>query len=369
MLTPILTQYAKSLITQGLYRQRQVNHGALEGINFTSNDYLSLCDDRRIKKAYQQGYKKFPTGSGGSAVVCGYHSTHKALELAFSEALGVDDCLLFSSGFTANLSVIAMLARFDAHILIDKGIHASIYDGLQLSKAHYDRYLHQNLTNLALKIAKAPANAVILTEGTFSMSGQSASLREMANFGRELLVDEAHSFGILGQEGLGAVVEHQLTQAEVPLRIIPLGKAFAASGAIVAGHGAWIDALLQSARPHIYSTAISPAFAHGLLETLTIVREADERRKKLQALVLYFRQAIETSSLNWTDSFSPIQQLQLGSSHKALRCAEKLRQQGIICSPMRKPTVTQQATGLRIILNYAHEPEHIDRLLHGLHAT
>lgn len=395
LLTNKLHEYSSTLLQQGLHRQRRVSGADGGVINFSSNDYLSLTSDSRIKKAYQQGFEKYPAGSGGSVVVCGYHATHHALEKAFAEALNVDDCILFSSGYAANLSVMGLLARFDTHILIDKSVHASIYDGLQLSRAHYSRYLHNNVVNLAAKIAKvcSPLNTMprglstgsnnlveslgpedvrqaciaIVTEGTFSMSGQFAPLKEIAQLGHDLLVDEAHAFGILGPQGLGAVMQHQLTQAEVPLRIIPLGKAYGASGAVVAGHGVWIDALLQSARSHTYSTAMSPAIAYGLLETLEILRCADERRAKLIELVQYFRTAVASSPLKWRDSHSPIQQLQLGCSHRALHFADKLGEQSILCLPMRQPTVSQQDTGLRVILNYNHEPEQIDYLFKCLH--
>lgn len=141
-----------------------------------------------------------------------------------------------------------------------------------------------------------------------------------------------------------------------------MGKAFAASGAIVAGQSVWIDALLQSARSHIYSTAISPAYAFGLLETLPIIRGADERRTKLSQLVSYFREAVCHSPYQWRDSCSPIQQLQLGCPHRALQYAKKLQELSILCLPMRQPTVNKQETGLRIVLNYHHQPEHIDHL-------
>jgi 8-amino-7-oxononanoate synthase len=372
-LTDQFKQHAVSLLRQGLYRQRQVTEAHDKFINFSSNDYLSLASDPHLKKAYQHGFERYPTGSGGSMMVCGYHPTHKALEQAFAEALKVDDCVLFTSGFAANLSVTALLARFDAHIFIDKMVHASIYDGLQLSGANFSRYLHNNLVDLQAKIKDAPNHSVLMTEGVFSMSGQCAPLTELALLGREktqgLIIDEAHSFGLLGHQGLGAVVEHQLTQNDVPLRIIPLGKAYAASGAIVAGQGVWIDALLQSARPQIYSTAISPAYAYGLLETLERVRGADQRRVKLGELVSYFRDAIKSSPLKWRDSSTLIQQLQLGCPEQALHFAERLREQSIICLPMRQPTVSRQDTGLRVILNYNHEPEHIDALFKCLHRT
>lgn len=366
-LTQQLIQYSATLQNQGLHRQRYISNTKSGVINFSSNDYLSLTTDPRIKKAYQDGFERYPTGSGGSMVVCGYHKTHRALEKAFADALCVDDCILFPSGYAANLSVTGLLARFDTHVVIDKCAHASIYDGLKLSQARYSRYLHNDLNDLTLKITKTPINTVIMTESTFSMSGQCAPLREIAQLGRDLLVDEAHAFGILGYQGLGGVVHHQLTQQEVPLRIIPLGKAYGASGAIVAGQQVWLDALLQLARPQIYSTAISPAIAHGLLETLEVLRGADEQRAKLLELVRYFRTAVKNSPLVWRDSDSPIQQLKLGCSHRALYFAEKLREKSIFCLPMRQPTVSQPETGLRVILNYHHEPEDIELLFKCLH--
>lgn len=371
MLTDQLKQYSATLVHQGLHRQRCVHHIDDKSLHFSSNDYLSLAFDPRIKKAYQQGIDRYPLGSGGSMVVSGYHATHEALERAFAEALKVDDCLLFSSGYAANLSVIGLLAHFDVHLLIDKSVHASIYDGATLAGIRYSRYLHNHLADLAAKIKNTPANTMLMTEGLFSMSGQVAPLAEIARLTKKnlqgMLVDEAHAFGVLGEQGLGAVVSQQLTQKEVPLRVIPLGKAGAASGAIVAGQSAWIDALLQSARPYIYSTAISPAFAHGLLETLEVIRHADDRRAKLNQLVAYFREAIRQSPLKWCDSLSPIQQLQLGCPQRALYFAQGLREQSITCLPMRPPTVGKQETGLRVILNYRHQPEDIDYLFRCLH--
>lgn len=361
-----LNNYLSGVKQEGLYRQRQVidvNGGALL---FSSNDYLSLANDPQVKKAYQVGFERYPVGSGGSMVVCGYHSAHQALEKAFAEALGVDDCILFSSGFAANLSVISTFAGVGASVLIDKAVHASIYDGLRLSNANYVRYRHHSLADAALKMQAMPTNTVVMTESIFSMSGQITPLVAMDQLAKsyqyDLCIDEAHAFGITGREGLGAVVGAGLTQEDVALRVIPFGKACGAQGAIVAGQGVWIDAILQSARPYIYSTALSPAYAQGMLETLAIVRRADERRAKLANLVSYFRQAIKTSSLHWRDSQTPIQQLQLGCPHRALSYAKRLREQSIICLPMRQPTVSKLETGLRIILNYNHQPEHIDRL-------
>ncbi len=371
MLNYKLSHYLSTLTHKGLYRQRHCFLNTEDALLFSSNDYLSLTNDPRVKEAYQFGFEQYPTGSGASMVVCGYHAIHQQLEQAFATALNVDNCLLFSSGFAANLSVMGLLAQLDVTLLVDKAVHASIYDGLKLANAHCTRFLHNDLTDLVLKLQASRSNAAIVTESTFSMSGQMSPLKAINALAKQhdaaLFVDEAHAFGVRGAEGLGAVVEAGLTQHDVPLRIIPLGKAFGAQGAIVAGQEPWIEALLQSARPYIYSTAISPAMAYGLMATLPIVQQADDRRQKLAALVSYFRDAIKNSPLQWRDSLTPIQQLQLGCPHLALSYAKKLRERAIICLAMRQPTVSKIDTGLRVMLNYHHQPEHIDYLFKCLH--
>ncbi len=370
MLTNKLKQDLEHRKQRGLYRKRQVADGHL--LNFSSNDYLSLSGHAAVQNGYKIGIERFSAGSGGSMLVSGYHPVHQALECAFAKALNVDACILFSSGYAANLSVMNLLGTMQAHVLLDKAAHASIYDGLKLSEAPFSRYLHNNLDDLALKVQTMPARTVLITESIFSMSGQRSSLAKIAQianpYGYELLVDEAHAFGIVGREGLGAVIHEGLTQADVPLRMVPFGKAYGAFGAIVAGQGVWIDALLQAARPAIYSTAMSPAYAYGLMQTLDIIRGADLRREKLTLLVSYFRERINQSSLTWGDSVSPIQQLQLGCPHQALSFSMKLKEQGILCMPIRQPTVAKAHTGLRVILNHNHQPEDIDRLFQCLHA-
>ena len=361
-------EYISALRQQGLYRKRLLSPSNL--LHFSSNDYLSFGSDPRVKKAYQKGIEQASIGSGGSMVVCGYHSSHHALERAFADALNVDDCLIFPSGYAANISVIALLARFNTHLLIDKMVHASIYDGLRSSHSNYSRYVHNNLKDLATKLRSIPSNAVLLTEGIFSMSGEEAPLADMVALSKShvqgLIVDEAHAFGVLGEQGLGAVSQHGLTQEDVPLRIIPLGKAFCSAGAIVAGKGEWIEALLQSARPFIYSTAMSPAVAYGLEQTLDLLRAADDRRDHLYKLIAYCRSAIKDSPWQWRDSNSAIQQLQLGCPERAVTLSDQLREKGIICLAMRQPTVSKSDTGLRVILNYDHQPEDIDYLFECL---
>lgn len=380
MINQLLSNFLLERKEKGLYRQRnefvsnkivQTNQAKCV-LNFSSNDYLSLSEDLRIRKAYQKGFEKYPCGSGGSMVISGYHPIHKTLEKAFCKALGTDDALLFSSGYAANLGIIALLSKVKACLFLDKSLHASFYDGVQLTPTEYFRFFHNDFEDLHKKLLKNNERpGVVITEGIFSMSGEAPSLAELIKVCNPtqatLLVDEAHSFAILGPKGLGAVPHANLSQEDVPLRVIPFGKAFCAQGAIVTGKAAWINALLQTAKSYIYSTGISPALAYGLLETLELLQNAEDKRQKLFQLISYFQSLILQSPLTWRFSQTPIQQLKLGCPHKALIFSEALKMKGIFCQAIREPTVTKPDTGLRIILNCAHDFSSLDFLFSQLH--
>ena len=362
----------------GLYRQR--NRPIITAtpeqslVNFCSNDYLSLTAEPKLQAAYQEGFKRYPCGSSGSAVINGYHSTHQILEKTIADALGVDDALVFSSGYAANLAATALFSSLKAPLILDKQVHASLYDGLKHSETPFQRYRHQDMDSLEQQLIRARQSsemgAMVLTEGLFSMSGQVASLDEIMDLCRQYdalcFVDEAHSFGVQGPQGLGVVKACGFTQEEVPLRLIAFGKALAGQGAVVAGKQAWIDALIQQGRSYIYSTTISPALAYGMTAAVNLVMQAVDRRRKLHELVQYFKQKAQQSSLSWRDSSSPIQQLRLGCPKQAQDVAEFLFAQGIFCQAIRQPTVSLQETGLRVVLNYGHSQEEIDRLFKAL---
>ncbi len=351
MLKPKLKAYTAHLDATHLRRVPSLT--PKNCLNFSSNDYLGLTSNQTLQAAYQTGFKKYPTGSTGSMLVSGYHETHAMLETAFTDTLSTDAALLFPSGYAANLSVMQLLATLNIHALIDKGVHASIYDGLRLSGGTYTRYQHTPKTT--------SPNAVVITESIFSMSGQTPHLKSLAKT-HPLIIDEAHAFGVLGPNGLGAVAALKLTQTHVPLRVIPFGKALGACGAIVTGDTDWITALLQTARPLIYSTAMSPALAHGILEAFKLLQAADGARLTLQKNIKQFKKQIKHSPLTWQDSQTPIQQLKLGCPKRAKQYALKLQENNIRCIPMREPTVKRADTGLRIVLNSQHTEDDIQKL-------
>ena len=363
----LIAEKIAALQEKGLYRERVLSPlSVATSLNFCSNDYLSLTTEPRLKEAYQEGFASYPCGSGGSALISGYHPVHQQLEQTISHALDVDDAIIFSSGYAANLAIISLLASLKIHLVIDKSLHASMYDGLKLADAQYRRYRHHDLADLAVQLGRASHPVMVLTEGLFSMSGQIAALADIMALCRpsatQCIVDEAHSFGILGPQGLGLVSACRLGQDEIPLRLITFGKALAGQGAVVAGKKEWIDALLQQARSYIYSTALSPALAFGMITAFDLMLSADDRRQKLNELVRYFQKKCKNSQLTWRHSYSPIQQLQLGCPHLAKQLADSLLTQGIFCQAIRQPTVSRHETGLRVVLNYSHSEEDIDRL-------
>ncbi len=369
MLTRQIQQLIGAQHEKGLYRQRSLND-KLGQINFSSNDYLSLSLCPELKRGYQEAFSQQPVGSGGSMLICGYHQAHKDLEAVFTQALGVERSLVVANGYMANLSLMCLLKQIKALAVIDKKIHASVYDGISLSNIPYKRYAHQNLSHLNRICRETTTPFIIFTESIFSMSGAEPVLADMATMAKayraELIVDEAHAFGLIGPEGLGAVKASGLGDDLIPLRVIPLGKAFASTGAVIAGQASWIEALIQCARPLIYSTAISPAIAEGHIKALEIIRKADDRRKHLRDLVQYFRASISTSNLRWQPSKTPIQQLLIGCPIKANKVSAGLRSHGITCLPMRPPTVAMQESGLRVAINYHHKKSDIDSLLQRL---
>lgn len=368
-----IAAYLQKIKQQGVYRQRKLlPTDDKHLINFCSNDYLSLADDPRLKQAYQTGYARFQCGSGASSVISGYHPLHQQCESILSEMFQVDDAVLFSSGYAANLSVVALLASLQLPLLIDKKIHASWYDGIRLNQAAYSRYPHLQVEHLSTDLASNLGPAAIITEGLFSMSGQFAPITSLLRMCQEThpelvcIVDEAHSFGVVGPHGLGRVAEHPQISKHVPLRVITFGKSLAGHGAAVVGDAAWIDALIQQARSYIYSTALSPAHVYGIIHALELVYAADDRRQILQERIGYFNEKCALSSFKWQSSHSPIQQLQLGCPKIAEHLSQFLLEKGIYCRAIRQPTVTRAETGLRIVLNYDHTPACIDRLFEAL---
>lgn len=371
----------EALKQAGLYRSRRVIDSAqgiyvqVEGrkvLNFCSNDYLGLANNPEVIASFKQAADKYGVGSGSAHLVCGHSREHHALEEELADFVGRDRALLFSTGYMANLGVIAALMGKGDVVYEDKLNHASLLDGGLLSGAKFKRYLHNDISNLQLKMQSqvVERNAMIVTDGVFSMDGDFACLKSLVEVAHQhdacLMVDDAHGFGVLGRTGAGLVEQCQLSQHQVPLLVGTLGKAFGTSGAFVAGSEAMIENLIQKARTYIYTTALPPAIAAATRASLQRVKQDNWRREKLERLVARFRSGARQLGLSLMPSASAIQPILLGSSQSAVLASEYLLQQGLWVSAIRPPTVPQGSARLRITFSALHEERHVDRLLNAL---
>ncbi|HEL8076853.1 TPA: 8-amino-7-oxononanoate synthase [Escherichia coli] len=342
-------------------------------LNFSSNDYLGLSHHPQIIRAWQQGAEQFGVGSGGSGHVSGYSVAHQVLEEELAEWLGYSRALLFISGFAANQAVIvAMMAKED-RIVADRLSHASLLEAASLSPSPLRRFAHNDVTHLARLLASpCPGQQLVVTEGVFSMDGDSAPLEEIQQVTQQhdgwLMVDDAHGTGVIGEQGRGSC---WLQKVKPELLVVTFGKGFGVSGAAVLCSNTVADYLLQFARHLIYSTSMPPAQAQALRASLAVIRsdEGDARREKLAALITRFRAGVQDLPFTLADSWSAIQPLIVGDNSRALQLAEKLRQQGCWVTAIRPPTVPAGTARLRLTLTAAHEMQDIDRLLEVLHGN
>ena len=339
--------------------------------NFSSNDYLGLSQHPQIVAAWQQGAERYGVGSGGSGHVSGYSDAHRQLEEALADWLGYPRALLFISGFAANQAVIAALAGKEDRIVADRLSHASLLEAASLSPAQLRRFQHNDSRHLDDLLAKPlSGQQLVVTEGIFSMDGDSAPLAEVYQAARAagalLLVDDAHGIGALGEEGRGSC---HTQQVRPDLLIVTFGKAFGVSGAAVLCSEALADYLLQFARHLIYSTAMPPAQAVALSAALEVIRgdEGQERRETLAGHIADFRRGMTRYPGELTDSGSAIQPLIVGDNARALRLAARLREEGCWATAIRPPTVPVGSARLRLTLTAAHKSADIARLLEVLH--
>lgn len=362
-----------------LYRSRRIVSGMqgpelmVDGrpmISFCSNDYLGLASHPDVIAAMQRGVEQYGAGSGAAHLVTGHSAAHHALEEELAEFTRRDRALLFSTGYMANMGVIAALLGRGDSVFEDRLNHASLVDGGILSRARLKRYQHRDVTELTQQLAQRKGEALIVTDGVFSMDGDIAPLTELAAVAQQengwLMVDDAHGLGVLGEQGRGSLDHCGLGQKDVPVLMGTLGKAFGAFGAFVAGSEELIETLIQQARTYIYTTALPPAVAEATRASLRIVREDEWRRQRLTELVHRFRTGAEQLRLPLMESITPIQPLLAGSAEQALVWSRKLEEQGILVSAIRPSTVPEGSARLRVTFSALHTDEQVDRLLDAL---
>lgn len=362
-----------------LYRQRpllqspQGPNVVVDGqplLAFCSNDYLGLANHPEVIAAWQAGAERWGVGGGASHLVVGHSTPHHQVEEALAELTGRPRALLFSTGYMANLGAITALVGQGDTVLQDRLNHASLLDGGLLSGARFNRYLHNDAVSLANRLGKACGNTLVVTDGVFSMDGDLADLPALAEVARArgawLMVDDAHGLGTLGAQG-GGIVEHfGLGIDDVPVLIGTLGKACGTAGAFVAGSDDLIEALVQFARPYIYTTSQPPALACATLKSLELLRRETWRREHLAGLIRQFREGAVQIGLQLMDSPTPIQPILIGDSAQALRLSQMLRERGLLVTAIRPPTVPAGSARLRVTLSAAHSEAQVQLLLNAL---
>jgi len=376
----LLSKQLAELQQQNAYRTRQ----ALEGpqgvevtqnnkpyISFCSNDYLGLANDPRVCAATIDAINRYGVGTGASQLISGYTTIHSELEQQLAKFLNYPRCILFSSGYLANLGVIASFANKDSVVVEDKLNHASLIDAAKYAGAKLKRYRHRDIEH-AERVISSESNesGLLVTDGVFSMEGSIAPLKKLVKLKYDnqykLIVDDAHGIGVLGKHGKGSIESENLPSSQIDVLIGTFGKSFGASGAFVLSNDDNIEYLIQKARTLIYTTAPPAALAAAAQKSLDIIINEPERRQRLQNNIQYFRDCAKHTSLNLLDSVTAIQSLIIGDNNKTLAYSHELKNKGLLVLAIRPPTVAQNTSRLRITLCSEHTHQHIDRLVSAL---
>jgi 8-amino-7-oxononanoate synthase len=366
--------------SQQLYRTHRITESPQQArmlidgksvLNFSSNDYLGLANHPDVVRSFKNATNQYGVGTGSAHLISGHTKAHQQLEEALAEFTGRTRALLFSTGYMANVGVLNSLAERGDIIYADRLNHASLLDGALLSSAKNKRYQHNNIASLERQISSQPkGKGIIVSDGVFSMDGDVAEVKRLAKVAKKnylwLMIDDAHGFGTLGATGAGLLQQKQLGQEDVPILMATLGKAVGTAGAFIAGSEELIEYLIQTARSHIFTTAMPAAIAAATLTSLDIIQKEQWRREKLQQLIRYFKQGAIQREITLMPSDTAIQPIMVGSSEKAVTVSQKLLEQGLLVSAIRPPTVAINSARLRVTLSVLHSEAMIDELLAGL---
>ncbi len=337
-------------------------------LNFCSNNYLGLADDPRLGEAALESIRREGFGSGASRLVCGNLSSHSQLEEKMAAFKGTKACLLFSTGYMANVGIISSLCGKNDLIFSDRLNHASIIDGILLSGAEYKRYGHGDMESLAAMLKSAPplTKKLIITDSVFSMDGDIAPLDEIVALAEQyqasVMVDDAHALGVLGKNGKGAV-EHFGLEGKIAIQMGTFSKAVGSFGAYCCGSRELIDFLTNKARSFIYTTGLPPSTAAASLKGIEIIEQEPGRREKLWENTKYVLQGLKEMGFNTLETKTPIIPIIVKDAYLALRFSEKLFAAGIFVSAIRPPTVPVNTSRLRVTIMATHTKEDLKYLL------
>jgi glycine C-acetyltransferase len=351
-------------------------------ISLSSNDYLGLTHHPRLREAALEAVRDFGVGSGAVRTIAGTMEMHQALEAELAEFKGTPAVLTFQSGFTANTGVIPTITGETDLIVSDSLNHASIIDGMRLSKAPRKIYPHADVEALQATLDEAIENGrdgtgepyrliLVVTDGVFSMDGDIAPLPGIVeaaeSAGAAVFVDDAHASGVLGRDGRGSV-DHFGLHGRVAIQVGTLSKAVGALGGYVAGSTALRDILTQRARPFLFSTSHPPAVVAACREALKVMHEEPELLERLWSNTRRFKAELGRLGFDTGRSETPITPVMMGDPETAMRFSDRLMGEGVFAQPVVFPTVALDQARIRTIVTAAHTTEQLDTAL-GAFAT
>jgi len=325
-------------------------------IDFFSNDYLGIA-----KVEFNQTYFG---GSTGSRLISGTNELVLKTEDYLANHFKSESALIFNSGYDANLGLFSSILLRDDYILYDQLIHASIRDGIRLGLAKSNSFKHNDCKDLEEKLKKSPSGTYVVIESLYSMDGDFSQTNEIVEicdkYNAYLIIDEAHSGGIIDKLGRGEVVSKNL-ENKVFARIITFGKAFGCHGAVVLGSHQLITYLVNFSRSFIYTTALPKESIERILKSVELVSKLEEKRVKLYENIHFFRSKIKVSNLT-SDAYSPIQIIRISNIEKLQSLVNVLQNEKIAIKPIFAPTVPKGEEGIRICIHSFNSKQEIENL-------
>jgi glycine C-acetyltransferase len=347
----------------------EISVGGRTVLNFCANNYLGLASDERLVRAAQEALERWGFGLSSVRFICGTQTIHRELESAIARFLGQEDAILYGSCFDANGGLFEALLGEEDAVLSDALNHASIIDGVRLSKAQRLRYRHADMDDLerCLREAQGARTRLIASDGVFSMDGDVARLREICDLAERhealVMVDDSHATGFLGPTGRGTP-EHCGVVGRVDVVTSTLGKALGgASGGFTAARREVVALLRQRSRPYLFSNTLAPAVVGASLACLELIEEASDRRERLFGNTRRFRQGMAEAGFTVRPGEHPIVPVLLGDARLAQEMAADLLDQGIYVVGFSYPVVPKGEARIRVQLSAAHSGEHVERAL------
>jgi glycine C-acetyltransferase len=362
----------------GTYQRLRVLQSACEAvatfdgkevINLASNNYLGLADHPKLIEAAVAATKKYGAGSGAVRTISGTMSIHLELEEKIARFKKSEACVVFQSGFAANAGTVSAVLGPQDHIISDQLNHASIIDGARLSKAKIHVFPHRDTAaaeTILQELADKPGHKVLITDGVFSMDGDIAPLPKLVEtaekHGAIMMIDDAHSSGVLGRNGRGTV-DHFGLHGRVDIQVGTLSKAIGVLGGYVCGSRDLIDFLYARARPFLFSTSHPPSVAASCIAAFDILESEPERIERLWDNTRYFKSQLNAAGFDTGQSETPITPIMVGEAKKAHEFSRTLFDNGMFATGIGYPTVAEGKARIRTIVTATHTREMLDRAL------